>query len=175
MAVSEQSIIEAAEMSDMANNIPLMNSAMRLAHSAIAHPNKQFCPSSNVDQQAARWLESVELAESNCLLPHAVTAVTTIGEPMAVSNEATTFGARQKLLDTGWLLAKSGRDASVQAKRLNPIQRLAYYLLVNQHHDKVLYQEEAGFFSHSQTVHYYEVLKLAFQHSDDNMDPRSVA
>ena len=120
-AVCENNIVEAAESSDL-TNAALIGAALDLARLAMANGNKQFVTRTTLAKQAAQWLRSVELAEGNYLLPAATTAVTTISNPMHVSNSSTAYGARQTLLKGNWTLAKSGRDASVASRKLHPRQ-----------------------------------------------------
>lgn len=161
-AVSEASICDAAECSDM-TNMSLLGAACDLSRVAMLRPNKQLAPKNQIERQALAWLQSVELAENGCLLPAAITAVTTISRPVNVSNDATAYGARQVLLEQGWALAKNGRGASAATRKLNPCQCSAYYMIILNRQSEVLAQENAGYFSHSQGHHYYTTLQAAFE------------
>ena len=119
--------------------------------------------SSSQQKQAIRWLETNELAHNGLLFPETVSAQTSIGSPvvMTASTFDTPFGRRQRLLKSGWECT-SGRAAQASARTMNLSQCDLYYQMLQDHLDAVIVYEEAGQFSHSQGVHYYQTVLCAF-------------
>lgn len=119
---------------------------------------------------ACNWLAENALSDGTLLMNHAVTTVTRISKAMPCVTD-TLWALRKRLLRTGWSLADSALDASVEERKMRPNNPTEYYFILEKLYEKCLkYEqcEDAIFFSHSQGVGYYRAVRSALESQDDD-------
>lgn len=145
------------------SNVPLLGAINMVGNRAAAAHDLRMVATTTWERQAARFLKDVGLADRHgVLLPESLGATTRIRDPCLVANLETAYGRRRQLLQSGWSLAQSGRQASCASRLLHPNQCKQYYLLLLDRLQSMQAQEEAGWLSHCQVAHYYITLLEAF-------------
>ena len=150
-------------------SVPLLQAITHLGRAAVSSGTLKLKPNtSSIQKEALEFLKLHGFADSNnILLPSALSATTTIKDPAFVENHQTAYGRRQFLLGSGWVLATSGRQASLGERLLHPNQCIQYYRLLMDFHLFMQKQEDCGWLSHCQGEHYYNTLLTAFESRDD--------
>ena len=79
-----------------------------------------------------------------------------------------TLELQRALVQNGWTLVESARDASALARRALRNNVRAYYILLIHFGQNLADLEDQGFFSHKQSSHYYETIELAIVTAPDS-------